>query len=145
MDLNLQLVETDWLHVWLDSFRTWPDGITFFLHLRKPDGDGPSLEIRMEDGKVVWPNFWLGVTFADGRADQDRMSDISMAPVSDEAWLRSLGCGGTAERLDEEVLLTPVPPPGRLTWTFSWPDGGIDNLTRSIDAAVLIDAPTNGR
>lgn len=102
VDLNVQLVETDRLHVWLDSFRTWADGTAFFLHLRRPipDGDSPSLEIRMEDGKVVWPNFWLGVIFADGRGDEDRMSDISMAPAPDDVWLRSLGCGGTGEHLD---------------------------------------------
>lgn len=145
VDLTVELVETEWLHVWLDSFRAWPEGMTFFLRLRKQrlDGDHPTLEIRGKDDALVWPEFSLRVSFADGRTDADRPSDLSMSPGIDDAWLRSLGMDGSPDRRDCEEVLSPLPPLGPLTWTFNWPDAGIDGFARSIDSAPLIEAATS--
>jgi hypothetical protein len=127
MTLKVLVVKNHWLAVWLDCFRVWPEGITFFLRIRKNprSSNHPDLYGRAAPkGQVIFPGFRLQITYPDGQAVGWQPEEHNRGPAPGNApHLRSVGSSASDSHFDAELLLSPVPSQGTLAFSFIWPQG----------------------
>jgi len=82
----------------------------------------------------------VGIVFAD---DRGVFSDVPRHAVAvDDDWptLTVRGFRGDAERLDWDMFVAPLPPPGQVTFTFTWPMLGVDRVPVLLDGQTFTDA-----
>lgn len=138
--LNACLIRTDELALYVGGAQVYRTGVALRLTLRSrrrgvmggPFG-GPPGYGRSDDDVLR-----LGVEFSDGRTAQADSRGWPMdVPTADQVCL-SPGSGGGSDRSWEgQYFLSPVPPPGPLTFHLLWEARGIGERAIDIDAAPL--------
>lgn len=137
--LDQLLARTPTVAVWVADALAFPSGLAFCLTIQwagRKQPDGPVLWAR---GVPGGPRF--SIELADGRSVSAAFRPADGAPSRAEGPLllpRAGGATGYRERAD--LWLSPLPPPGRLTFAFEWPNEGIAESRQSIDGGSLREA-----
>ncbi len=85
----------------------------------------------------------LGVEFADGRTASNVASDywFAMDDLPDDRLVLSAGGGGGGGgHYDQRFWLSPLPPPGPVTFVCAWPALGLTESSAECDGQLLLDA-----
>lgn len=88
----------------------------------------------------------LGLEYADGRLATNIepipwLGDPDAADLPDDTLVLSMsGGGGGSSRFDYGYWVTPLPPPGPLTFVCAWQALGITETRTTVDAGAVLDA-----
>ena len=139
---QIPLIRTPNAYGVLRHFEAFAEGLRFSLvTLVRGDRDELTLPRRLSAAGLS-----LDVHYSDGRTSkpdpvyaQDRSDDGT------DVWLVWLGGHGdhAGRELWKEVQdwwLTPLPPPGPLWWTATWPEVGAQGTSIEVDASGVQDA-----
>lgn len=124
----------------LQDFEAFPMGVQFELISKvkvEPDVPDPGWRDALPR---------LGVGFADGRkvaTHTARTRDALEDPAS--LVLRTENGGGGRAGWRQGYWLSPLPPPGPLTWAAVWPTLGFDEAVVITDATELVQAAAQTR
>ena len=141
----------------LDSFRAWPDGLSFYFVLAALavtlPGDGARV---FENGLTVeWRQpgppppecVCFSVTFSDGTV----ISSFDGYGTNPRGVLDIRGGGGFSGprsawvRAELGWWLSPLPPPGELVLAVEWPFVALAHTEARVDAGVLREAASRAR
>jgi hypothetical protein len=134
------LVQTADIYVVLQDFEAFPTGVRFTLRARfrlggtfdpMPGPGKPSLLPGTPGG----PTF--AVTFSDGRTGKSEPGGSLDDP---DVILRYFRGSGGSEEWSMAYWLSPLPPPGVLTWHIGWPEKGALGSPVEVEASDLIEA-----
>lgn len=149
--LDVVLVRTDEVAVFISSLRAYRTGVDFTLEIRVRNAD---VEGHAHDllaslyGDHGGDNLLFGVEFSDGRScalpghghHQRDAGDEDTAP---QLWTGG-GSGGTRSA-DMDLFLSPLPPAGELRFVCAWPCRGIPETTTVIPAEQIQHAATHAK
>lgn len=139
--LNACLFRTDGLALFIGAAQVYRTGVTLRLTLRSrrsgiaggPFGGPP----HRDDADALR----LGVEFSDGRSAQANGHGWPLdVPTADAVCLSPGGGGGSDRSWEGQYFLSPVPPPGPLTFHLLWESRGIRERSIAIDATPLAAA-----
>jgi hypothetical protein len=149
--LELFLVSTDDLAVWLGAGYVYPTGVAFDFEFygRAPirgegdEGDGAwRLGVRLADGRVAQATSFGGAFGKGPDVDRASAADFTTSPPPERVMLLRRGGSGTGSRWTQRYWLWPLPPPEQLTITCRWPAVGLSLASATIDVAELQGAAT---
>jgi hypothetical protein len=135
------LATTPVVAVALTDVVAYPEGFVFTLRIRFRPGEtapgdlnlalpprvrrgGPALELRYADGATA---------------------AVGGPSIAGRLAIWDDGFESTDQGSDHRHWVSPLPPPGPVELSFSWPDQGIHGATGSLDAAVLREAAGRAR
>jgi hypothetical protein len=129
--------------VFICGLRAFRHGLDFTVEIRsRADGPdlGPGLHGHDQSGDV----FLFGVEFADGQRCSN-LPPLGSLPMDDAEGsagptLIPSGGGGSSNSADISYFLSPVPPPGDLTFVCAWPGRGVPESRAVLAAQPLVDA-----
>lgn len=146
--VEVTLFRTQDIAVFICGLRAFRHGVDFTVEVRsRADGPdlGPGLHGHDQSGDV----FLFGVEFADGRCCSN-LPPLGPLPMDPEASMDAEasvgptlipgGGGGSSNSADISFFLSPVPPPGDLTFVCAWPGRGVPESRAVLAAQPLIDA-----
>ena len=138
----------------LTTLRPYPAGVLLGLAVwvrgDQEDEDWTGMPRGLFPGhKVTEHTLRLGAEFADGR----RASNLIRPQCSDDeapsdpvlGFHGGVGGAGPHGRVEIELWLWPLPPPGRLRVVCEWPAYGIAETSVELDAAELVEAAAQAR
>ena len=127
----------------LQDFEVFPTGVRFTLRARfRPDTFDPipaTGKPSLLPGTLGGPTF--AVTFSDGRSGKSEPGGTADGGVILQY---SRGSGGSDEWW-MAYWLSPLPPPGPLTWHVAWPEMGTPEDSVVVDARDLIEAANDAQ
>jgi hypothetical protein len=143
------VARTEQVAVAVGSLRAYPNGFEFTLHtrLRREDESGPIVGDPLErHGRRVGPvpddALRLGVVYADGR--RAATTSGHWRPDDDDdpqrLVLQENGGGGSACRWDGDFWVSPLPPPGPVTFVVSWLRYGVGEVRADLDGTAIGEA-----
>ena len=133
---HLDLIRNDHFHVALYDFLAYPTGVEFSMHLRsRRQGEGhPAFILGGSHGPVL-----------ELRYSDERKTIAATPPTTNyddepsEPVLRITYGGGSPGDTRYRWWLWPLPPPGPLSISLTWPSEDIDNAF-TVDANELVRA-----
>lgn len=136
--LDLLLARTDEVAVLLSAAHVYRQCVSLELQVRTRRVTGRhGLGANLHGHGPAGPTILLGVEFADGRRASTAEGGPGRRPwdVADDEVLLSPGGGSSGLRTaDLRVVLSPIPPPGPLTFVLAWAVQGIAD-SRVVSAA----------
>jgi hypothetical protein len=118
----------------LRDFEAFPSGVRFSLNVR--------FAVGVFDPLGAFPGTpggaHLAVTFADGRTGMVEPPGYYLYPA--QVILSYFRGSGSAALWTMMIWLSPLPPPGPLTFDIGWPDKGVPITAVTVEAAELRDA-----
>lgn len=96
---------------------------------RRPPPGSPTSLLRPDTPRI-------GVRFADGRTAASGTTPTA-EEASDRPRFHGFGGLGVGTVFRRTMWLWPLPPPGPLTWFFTWPWLDVDEVSVEVDASVL--------
>lgn len=134
--LELLLVNTGRIAVWIGEAEAYPNGIVLKVGLRSRDAARPEVEsgagtwrfgLQFSDGRKATV-YGLGALFGFGRAHSSRSSTAIARNPRDAPpegpLLMGRGGGGSRNSWRQDYWLWPLPPPGDLVIACEWPNIG---------------------
>ena len=149
--LDLVLVRTDELALFVQSGRAYEHGFEFTLALRqrKPpyeNGHDPMMLWHPGRRRAFEDALRFGVAFADGRKatifDQRPWWGDPENHEPPDIVLMQRGGGGGGKSWNFEFWAWPLPPDGPVSFVAEWPREGIELTRAELDAAAVRDAAT---
>ena len=153
--LDLVLVRTDELALFVHSGRAYPHGFEFTVGLRTRK----AREQRRDDPMMGWhasrhgdfddEMLRFGVAFADGRKatvfDAHPWWGAPESPPKPEIVLMQRGGGGGGSSWNFDFWTWPLPPDGPLAFVVEWPAENIALTRGELDSALVRDAAGRAR
>jgi len=139
------------LVAFVSSMLVFSTGVQFDLELRARPGyrldGGDTLADTLFHRSSASKGFLLGVEYADGRRSSSRGTPFSPArPTPEDIWLSpSGGGGGGSSSVSSGYFLSPLPPPGEVTFHFVWPQADIPETVATVSGSDILDAATRIR
>lgn len=145
--VNAVVGRSDDAAVILVGFQVYTAGVAFTLAVRlrqEPTGDlrrGIHELLFDGPGRDVTNHLLVGVEFSDGRkAANIRIPSWDQSVPNAQPILSSGGGGGGGKTYDQTTWLSPVPPPGPLTFVCAWSAYGIEETHTTVDGTAISEA-----
>ena len=131
---NLTLGDSPNMSAVLRDFEAFPSGVRFCLDAQ--------FGVGVFDPMGAFPGTpggaHIAATFADGRTGMVKPSGYYLYPA--QVVLGYFSGGGNAAKWTMRLWLSPLPPPGQLTFDIGWPDKCIPITELTVEASELRDA-----
>jgi hypothetical protein len=131
---NLALGDSSIMSAVLRDFEAFPSGVRFSLDVRFGAG--------MFDPLGAFPGTpggaHIAVAFADGRTAMVKPTGYYLYPA--QVILSYFSGTGNAAKWTMRLWLSPLPPPGPLTFDIGWPDQGVPITGVAVETAELHEA-----
>jgi hypothetical protein len=116
------------------GFEAFPSGVRFSLDVRF--GAGVFNPLGAFPGTPG--SAYLAATFADGRIGMVKPTGYYLYPA--QVVLSYFSGGGTSAKWTMRLWLSPLPPPGPLTFDIGWPDKDVPITAVTVEATQLCEA-----
>jgi hypothetical protein len=142
LDLRVEVLRTDDLAVFLLGGSAYSTGLQLRVVIRVRPGSLTPEDTRLRSGLVMHGDVLVGFELADGTVLSNARGpwgpDGEIPP--DGPLMLSLGAGADLTSVEQDVWISPVPPPGRLLCVVAHPAGGIPETRVELDATPLVGA-----
>lgn len=151
LDLTLVLATTEDVAISLERFAAYPNGMEFDMVIRlREETDAWDIDEAVSgSGRhgsgtpsgIPPERLRFGVKLSDGAKVTNLRPGLpeGMAEPSGPTLIEH-GGGGGSTKWDQGWWLTPLPPPGRVTFAVEWPIAGIPLSTQDVDGGIIREA-----